>query len=238
MGGDTPDGSGGSMESARDEEQLALMDRETTGLELVPSVPAGRPTTYGPQRAREETRKKDGKGHGAVPSVDVNPFWSQTLKDEVMLRAMRPTSLPSAPTTSSTVEHPTAEDMGMDMKEVFKMIMSQNSMLKKELADLKKKVEDSNKERARDFKEADRPKPPTTTAPPSPPTGPPPATPEAEKRAGMAALGAIPEFPGGETGELRDLAHRHLGVRPEADRGPPPVPESWLGSLRPRRNGL
>ena len=91
MGGDTPDGSGGSMESARDEEQLALMDRETTGLELVPSVPAGRPTTYGPQRAREETRKKDGKGHGAVPSVDVNPFWSQTLKDEVMLRAMRPT---------------------------------------------------------------------------------------------------------------------------------------------------
>ena len=55
----------------------------------------------------------------------------------------------------------------MDMKEVFKMIMSQNSMLKKELADLKKKVEDSNKERARDFKEADRPKPPTTTAPPS-----------------------------------------------------------------------
>ena len=117
MGSGTPDGSGASMASAREEEQLALMDRKSTGLEVVPAAPSGRPTTYGPERTREESRKKDGKGQGGAPLVEVNPFWSQTLKDEVMLRAMRATSLPSAPTASSTAEPSMAEDMGMDMRE-------------------------------------------------------------------------------------------------------------------------
>ena len=72
----TPDTSGESMASAREEEQLALMDQGSTGLELVPAMPTGRPTTYGPQRAREDSRKKDGKGQGQanLPQVEVNPF--------------------------------------------------------------------------------------------------------------------------------------------------------------------
>ncbi|CAK9072628.1 unnamed protein product [Durusdinium trenchii] len=74
------------------------------------------------------------------------------MKDEAMLRAMRPSSLPqgSAPSMS---EAATEDPIGMDLKDVMKAVMAQNSMLKRELADLKKKVEDSNKEKDRGFKE-------------------------------------------------------------------------------------
>ena len=119
----------------------------------------------------------------------------------------------------------------MDLKDVMKAVMAQNSMLKRELADLKKKDEDSNKEKDRGFKEVDRPRPPSSTPPPSPPAGPPPTTPEAEKKVGATTLGAIPEFAGDERRGLQDPAHRHSGVSHEADRGAPPVPESWLGAL-------
>ena len=195
--GGTSDGSGDSMASAREDEQLALMDKESSSLELIPAVPSGRPTVHAPQRKREESRKKDGKGQGTAPSVEVNSFWSQTLKDEVMLRAMRPASLPSAPMASTAAEPSMVEDTGMDMREVIKMIMSQNSMLKRELADLKKQIEDSNKEKDRDFKEVDRPKPPSTTPPPSPPSGPPPATPEAGKYGCLGSDARVPR-PGAE----------------------------------------
>ena len=43
----------------------------------------------------------------------------------------------------------------MDLREVLKAVMNQNSMLKRELADLKKKIDDSTKEKEkvpRDFK--------------------------------------------------------------------------------------
>ena len=120
---------------------------------------------------------------------------------------------------------------------VMKAVMAQNSMLKRELADLKKKVEDSNKEKDRGFKEVDRPRPPSSTPPPSPPSGPPPATPEEEKRAGTAALGAIPEFPGVGHGGLHEPVHRPSGDFHQAGRGPPPVPESWLGALQAGGHG-
>ena len=223
------------MESAKEETgALALEDvpPEAGVLALASQelLPLGPPTTYGPHR-REESRKKDGKGLGGQPAPLVNPFWSQSMKDEAMLRAMRPSSLPQGSTTSGT--EVTQEDaVGMDLKEVMKAVMAQNSMLKRELADLKKKIEDSNKEKDRGFKEADRPKPPSSTPPPSPPAGPPPTTPEAERKVGMTTLGAIPEFPGGERQGLQDAALRPSGGLHEAGRGPPPVPESWLGALQ------
>ncbi|CAK9080208.1 unnamed protein product, partial [Durusdinium trenchii] len=223
------------MESAKEEGgTLALEDvPRDLGTMVVASremVPVGQPVSYGPQR-REESRKKDGKGCGGVVAPLVNPFWSQTMKDEAMLRAMRPTSLPqsSAPSMGETTND---DSVGMELKEVMKAVMAQNSMLKRELADLKKRIEDSNKEKDRGFKEADRPRPPSTTPPPSPPTGPPPTTPEAEKKVGMATLGATPEFPGGERQGLQDAALRPSGGLHEAGRGPPPAPESWLGALQ------
>ena len=101
---ESPEG-GSSMESAKEEAgNLALEDAPPeAGIVAVISqemVPRGPPTTYGPHR-REESRKKDGKGVGGHPAPLVNPFWSQTMKDEAMLRAMRPSSLPqgSAPST-------------------------------------------------------------------------------------------------------------------------------------------
>ena len=236
---ESPEG-GSSMESAKEEAgNLALEDAPPeAGIVAVISqemVPRGPPTTYGPHR-REESRKKDGKGVGGHPAPLVNPFWSQTMKDEAMLRAMRPSSLPqgSAPSMS---EAATEDPIGMDLKDVMKAVMAQNSMLKRELADLKKKVEDSNKEKDRGFKEVDRPRPPSSTPPPSPPSGPPPATPEEEKRTGTAALGAIPEFPGRGYGGLHEPVHRPSGDFHQAGRGPPPVPESWLGALQAGGHG-
>ena len=202
-----------SMESAKEEQgALAIEDiAASEGALVVASqalLPHGPPTTYGPQRRDDGRSKKDGKGHGTSRQVEVNPFWSQTIKDEAMLRAMRPAGLPDASTSTARPTASGGEEMGVDIQEVLRAVMSQNSMLKRELAELKKKVDDSYKEKDRDFKEASRPKPPTSTPPPSPPSGPPPDTPEAEKGAGTTSLGAIPEFPGnerrGEPGKLSD----------------------------------
>ena len=111
-----------------------------------------------------------------------------------MLRAMRPASL--LPTGTSSGPGPSGgEDAALDLREVLKAVMNQNSMLKRELADLKKKIDDSTKEK--DFK-VEVPRPPTTTPPPSPPQGPPPGTPEREGGAGKPRLAAVPEFCGGE----------------------------------------
>ena len=71
-----------------------------------------------------------------------------------MLRAMRPASLPSTGTSSGPGPSG-GEDAAVDLREVLKAVMNQNSMLKRELADLKKKIDDSTKEKEkvpRDFK--------------------------------------------------------------------------------------
>ena len=235
-----------SMESAKEEQgALAIEDiAASEGALVVASqalLPHGPPTTYGPQRRDDGRSKKDGKGHGTSRQVEVNPFWSQTIKDEAMLRAMRPAGLPDASTSTARPTASGGEEMGVDIQEVLRAVMSQNSMLKRELAELKKKVDDSYKEKDRDFKEASRPKPPTSTPPPSPPSGPPPDTPEAEKGAGTTSLGAIPEFPGnerrGEPGKLSDPVQWPPGVCHDTGRGAPPVPESWLGALQAGHRG-
>ena len=149
MAGESPEGSAKEESGA-----LALEDVPSDlGTMVVASremMPVGQPVSYGPQR-REESRKKDGKGFGGAVAPLVNPFWSQTMKDEAMLRAMRPTSLPqsSAPSMGETTND---DSVGMELKEV-KAVMAQNSMLKRELADLKKRIEDSNKEKDRGFKD-------------------------------------------------------------------------------------
>ena len=243
-GAESPEGAS-SMESAKEDQGvLAIEDIAAKEGALVAVtgelLPYGPPTTYGPQR-REESRKKDGKGHGTSRPVEVNPFWSQTVKDEAMLRAMRPAGLPETSTSSTRPMASGGEEMGVDIQEVLRAVMSQNSMPKRELADLKKRIEDSGKEKDRAFKEVHRPKPPASTPPPSPPSGPPPETPEAEKGAGTTSLGAIPEFPGverrGEPGKLSDPVQWQPGVCHDVGRGAPPVPESWLGALQAGHQG-
>ncbi|CAK9080955.1 unnamed protein product, partial [Durusdinium trenchii] len=140
-----------------DQGALAIQDiAASEGALVVASqalLPHGPPTTYGPQRREDGRSKKDGKGHGTTRQVEVNPFWSQTVKDEAMLRAMRPAGLPEASTSTTRPTASGGEEMGVDIQEVLRAVMSQNSMLKRELAELKKKVDDSTKEKDRDFKE-------------------------------------------------------------------------------------
>ena len=84
--------------------------------------------------------------------------------------------------------------MGVDLRDV--MVMSQNSMLKKELAELRKRIEDTEKVKvARDFKEGSVPAPPKGTPPPSPPAGPPPKSPEEIRKAKENVMAEVPEFP-------------------------------------------
>ena len=195
--GSTPDE--GSMTSAKEEGLLALEDQPTTslGLELVvrDAHPRGDPTVYGQARSGD-SRKRDGKGQGGPKPVEVNPFWSQSMKDEAMLRAMRPASLPTTSSTSMAAGNLGEDEVGVDLRDVMKMVMSQNSMLKKELAELRKRIEDTEKVKvARDFKEGSVPAPPKGTPPPSPPAGPPPKSPEEIRKAKENVMAEVPEFP-------------------------------------------
>ena len=237
MSSSTPDGSG-SMESAKEDGPLALEDARPEPVEVDPGalvVALGPPTTYGPQRREDRRRDGKGQGSGGGQALDINPFWSQTLKDEVMLRAMRPTSLPPT-STGSGAGAAGAEEPTVDLKEVLKAVMNQNSMLKRELADLKKKIDDSAKEKVDREVKTEIPKPPSTTPPPSPPKGPPPGTPEKMVGTGTSRLAAVPEFPGlnekygGEAPDPVDL--RRWGDCHHDGRGAPPVPESWRGGLQ------
>ena len=125
-----------SMESAKEEQgALAIEDiAASEGALVVASqalLPHGPPTTYGPQRRDDGRSKKDGKGHGTSRQVEVNPFWSQTIKDEAMLRAMRPAGLPDASTSTARPTASGGDEMGVDIQEVLRAVMSQNSMLKR-----------------------------------------------------------------------------------------------------------
>ena len=220
------------MESAKEEEQLAIEDYPGGELVLAESVPRGPPVVYGPTR-RGDGREKEGKGKGLQGKVVTNPFWSERLQNEVMLRAMRPAALPTAeseagflegPSTSGRVE-PGEEGRGfsMDIQELLKAVMTQNAALKKELAELRKTVETKAAKAIED-----QPRPPTTTPPPSPPKAPPPTTPDRGRKEARGQAWAdveIPEFPVGgiETKPMdpmrRDGLQRGSGV--------PGVPGSW-----------
>lgn len=82
MSSSTPDGSG-SMESAKEDGPLALEDARPEPVEVDPGalvVALGPPTTYGPQRREDRRRDGKGQGSGGGQALDINPFWSQTLK--------------------------------------------------------------------------------------------------------------------------------------------------------------
>ena len=227
--GSTPEE--GSMASAKEDGVLALEDQPATGLgmELVvrDAHPRGDPTVYGPTRSGD-ARKRDGKGRGGSKPVEVNPFWSQTMKDEAMLRAMRPASLPTTSSASAAAGNPGEDEVGVDLRDIMKMVMSQNSMLKKELAELRKRVEDTEKVKVvrdvRDFKEGSVPAPPKGTPPPSPPAGPPPKSPEEIQKEKMKEMAEIPEFPEWTKVGLRPGQGGRSGVFHVDERGAPPVP--------------
>ena len=223
----------GSMESAKEDEILALEDAQDALVPVTAMVLAqAPPTTYGPQRRGEAAGK--GKGDGAK-SVPVNPFWSERMQAEARLRAMRPAALPDGeaadgPQPSGRVE-PVDEERGvsMDVKELLKAVMAQNAALKKEVGELRKEIKDSKvtqeqKGKVRVAAIEDAPKPPTSTPPPSPPKDPPPHTPVKGRTddSDQAWAGLrIPEFPKSLEGETmgRGNAPRGSGV--------PAVPGSW-----------
>ena len=186
---------------------------------------------YGPAR-RGEGREKEGKGKGLQGKVVTNPFWSERLQNEAMLRAMRPAALPTAepeagflegPSTSGRVEREEGRWISMDIQELLKAVMTQNAALKKELVELRKTVETKAAKAIED-----KPRPPTTTPPPSPPKAPPPVTPDRGRKEGLGQAWAdveIPEFPGGgmETKPMDCMRRDGLQRGP----GVPGVPGSW-----------
>ena len=224
------------MESAKEDELLALEDAQDALVPVTAMVLAqGPPTTYGPQRRGEVPGKGKGEGTKTVP---VNPFCSERMQAEARLRAMRPAALPDGeavdvPQTSGRVE-PADEERGvsMDVKELLKAVMAQNAALKKEVGELRKEIKESKsgKETKGKVREAieDVPKPPTSTPPPSPPKAPPPMTPDRGRKEVPGQAWAdveIPEFPGGgmETKPMDSM--RRDGI--QRGSGVPGVPGSW-----------
>eukprot|EP00913_Durusdinium_trenchii_P005353 g4994.t1 len=189
----------GSMESAKEEEILALEDATDA---LVPASTALVPA-HGP------------------------PMSYMGLNVEARLRAMRPSALPDGeadgPQSSGRVE-PTDEERGvsMDIKELLRAVMAQNAALKKEVGELRKEVKESKGKPKGAIEDA--PRPPTTTPPPSPPKDPPPCTPVKGQKENSSQAWAdlqIPEFPVSVKGDTmrRDQVPRGSGV--------PEVPGSW-----------
>ena len=114
----------------------------------------------------------------------------------------------------------------VDVQEVLRAVLTQNASLKRELQELKKKVESKED---REVKEP-RPRPPTSTPPPSPPQGPPPKTPEQNfESQAWVDLGRMPEFPVGAVpmtpGPRGENWALWAGREPRP--GVPQVPGSW-----------
>ena len=88
-------------------------------------LPHGQPVVYGPVQPDR--------------TVAVNPFWSEKVKDEVVLRSLRPQVLPgleSSTAGASTSSEDTSRGMP-DMRQLLAIVLQQSSLLKQELDELK-----------------------------------------------------------------------------------------------------
>ena len=100
---------------------------ETTESLALQENPKGPPTSYGPMPKEDERQ------------LAVNPFWSEKVKDEAVLRSLRPRELPE----SSSARSPQGLEDGngsMDPRHLLAMLLQQNAQLKQELTDLKGQV--------------------------------------------------------------------------------------------------
>ena len=102
-------------------------------LALPKDQPKGPPVTYGPQRGRQ----MDGGEHTAI-----NPFWSEKVKDEVTIRALRPHGLPrndAGPEASASTRTGMEEGSmnAPEIRDLLTMFIQQNNQLKRELDELK-----------------------------------------------------------------------------------------------------
>ena len=97
----------------------------------------GGPTTYGPQRGRQ----MEGGEVGQQALATVNPSWSEKVRDEVTLRALRPHGLPrgDAGMESSTSARTGGEDGSMnapEIRDLLTMFIQQSNQLKREVDEL------------------------------------------------------------------------------------------------------
>eukprot|EP00435_Cladocopium_sp_Y103_P050433 s362_g15.t1 len=101
---------------------------EALPLELPPQ---GEPVVYGPVGRRGDQ------------TLAVNPFWSEKVKDDTLLRSLRPQGLPSAESAgprASSSEEDTSGELP-DMRQLLAMVLQQNNQLKQELDNLRGQVE-------------------------------------------------------------------------------------------------
>eukprot|EP00435_Cladocopium_sp_Y103_P038238 s480_g10.t1 len=91
--------------------------------------PRGLPVVYGPVLPRGDR------------ALAINPFWSERVQDDALLRSLRPQELPSmdlaAPGTSSGSDEGSG---GLDVRQLLTMVIQQNNMLKQEVDQLRGQV--------------------------------------------------------------------------------------------------
>ena len=119
-----------AMDSKEDSGKTGASGME---LALPKDQPKGPPVTYGPQRGRQ----MDGGEHTAI-----NPFWSEKVKDEVTIRALRPHGLPrndAGPEASASTRTGFEEGSmnAPEIRDLLTMFIQQNNQLKRELDELK-----------------------------------------------------------------------------------------------------
>eukprot|EP00435_Cladocopium_sp_Y103_P005472 s1608_g1.t2 len=107
--------------------------REPAGQETLQIAvpPQGQPVVYGPVARRGDQ------------ALAVNPFWSEKVRDEAILRSIRPQELPgSDPSTqrASSSEEDTSGGIP-DLRHLLTMVLQQTSQLKQELDELRGQVQ-------------------------------------------------------------------------------------------------
>ena len=88
-------------------------------------APRGPPTSYGPIQRGDDR------------ALAVNPFWSEKVRDDALLRSLRPQGLPEASASRGPSGLEDGSEGLPDMRQLVSMVLQQNVQLKQELEELK-----------------------------------------------------------------------------------------------------
>eukprot|EP00435_Cladocopium_sp_Y103_P055328 s781_g18.t1 len=111
------------MSPKPDPAAMGTPEGQSAGTKEVPQimdVPRGQPTSYGPMLPADGRQDRQ---------LAVNPFWSDAVKEDALIRSLRPQGLPEDGTEGIP-----------DMRQLMSMILQQNAQLKRELDDLRGQV--------------------------------------------------------------------------------------------------
>eukprot|EP00435_Cladocopium_sp_Y103_P054363 s510_g17.t1 len=122
------------MSPKSDPAAMGTAEDPPAGTKEVPQLmdaPRGQPTTYGPVPSADGRQDRQ---------LAVNPFWSDAVKEDALIRSLRPQGLPEGSSARGSQGLEDGAEGIPDVRQLMSMILQQNAQLKKELDDLRGQV--------------------------------------------------------------------------------------------------